>query len=267
MSLRIKEVMDIMESYAPLELMEEYDNVGLMVGDKEKEVTKILFSLDCTLNAIEEAKVKGCNLIITHHPLLFKKPKNITMDTIQGKKIISLIEKNIALYSAHTNLDVTHKGLNDIIMRLLGFSNFEIIEKTTMASDAGTGRLVTISEGIRLIDLLKQVKEKLGIDNLRYSGDLDKIVRKVAVINGSGEDYFDLAVEKGSDCIITGDTTYHYVSDFNEAGVCIIDAGHFETEWPSFKWVAEFLKSKLDNEQIDASVIISETCLNPYKYF
>lgn len=267
MSLKIKEVMDIMEEYSPMKLMEEYDNVGLMVGDKEKEITKILFALDCTLKVIDEAEAKGCNLIMTHHPLLFRKPKNITQDTLQGKKIMALVKKDIALYSSHTNLDITHKGLNDIIMRLLGFDKFEIIEATSPGATTGIGRMVSIPEGIRLGGLLKSVKEKLEVENLRYAGKMEDIVRKIAVINGSGQDYFDICVSKGADCIITGDTTYHYVSDYNEEGVAIIDAGHFNTEWPSFKWVAQFLESRIRTLGNEVSIIISEECTNPYKYF
>lgn len=110
---KVKDVIGVMEEFAPKTLKEDFDNVGLMVGDKEKKVEKILLALDCTLNVIEEAKEKKVDLIITHHPLIFRKPNSITTDTLIGKKIIELIKNDISLYSSHTNLDSAEKGLNE----------------------------------------------------------------------------------------------------------------------------------------------------------
>ena len=128
MTLKVRDIDKIMEEYAPARFKESYDNVGLMVGDKECEVTSILVALDCTLEVIEEAKKKGCNVILTHHPLLFKKPTNITTDTLLGRKILELIKNDINVYSSHTNLDSVKGGINDIIMEFLGFENYYIIE-------------------------------------------------------------------------------------------------------------------------------------------
>jgi len=266
MSLKVKDIVGIMEEYAPGRLKESYDNVGLMVGDSNCEVTRILIALDCTLKVIEEATKCGCNLIITHHPLLFNKPESITTDTLQGKKIIELIKNNINLYSSHTNLDSTPNGINEIIMRALGFNESNILETSPLNPQAGIGRIALMEGNITLEELIHKVKLKLNIGTLRYCGDEERIINKVAVINGSGEDYIEMAIKNGADCIITGDTTYHYVSDSNEEGIAIIDAGHFDTEWPAMKMVAERINKDLKQLGFTADILMSKSTINPYKF-
>ncbi|MCH5139051.1 Nif3-like dinuclear metal center hexameric protein, partial [Clostridiaceae bacterium UIB06] len=223
MTLKVKDIHRIMEEHAPARFKESYDNVGLMVGDRECEVTSILVALDCALEVIEEAKKKECNLILTHHPLIFKKPNSITTDTLIGKKILQLIKNDINVYSSHTNLDSVKGGINEIVMELLGFNNYYTIDLSDRRGDndnsTGIGRIATLSEPINLSELCDKIKTSLNISVLRYSGEDSYSIKKVAVINGSGQDYFSEARRLGADCIITGDTTYHYVSDFNEEGI------------------------------------------------
>lgn len=270
MPLIVKDIDTIMEQYAPSKLKESYDTVGLMVGDMKSEVTSILVALDCTLDVIEEAKLNSCNMIFTHHPLLFKKPKSITTDTLIGRKIIELVKNDINVYSSHTNLDSTLGGMNDIIMQILDFKYIRIMEHSSnedsFGSNSGIGRIAEIPNPIRLDELCNKVKEKLGLKYLRYSGQDKKVIKNIAVINGSGQDYFNLAKKLGADCIITGDTTYHYVSDFNEQGIAVIDAGHFGTEWPSICVVSNYLKNRIESMGFKNNVILSKVNIDPYKY-
>ncbi|MDW8799796.1 Nif3-like dinuclear metal center hexameric protein [Clostridium sp. A1-XYC3] len=270
MSLKVKNIHSIMEKHAPARLKQSYDNVGLMVGDMNSEVSSILIALDCTMDVVEEAKKKGCNLIFTHHPLLFKKPSNITTDTLLGRKIIELIRNDISLYSSHTNLDAVKGGINDIIMNLLGMDKCKIIEPIEGTSGneegSGIGRIAELKEVITLDQFCDRIKKALNISVLRYAGPESKKITKVAVINGSGQDYFSAAKKMGADCVITGDTTYHYVSDFQEEGIAIIDAGHFGTEWPAMTLVAEYLKKQIEDMGFNSTIILSETSRNPYKY-
>ncbi|HCO74628.1 MAG TPA: Nif3-like dinuclear metal center hexameric protein, partial [Clostridium sp.] len=142
--VKINEIINIMEGLAPLNLKESYDNVGFMVGNREREVTKVLVALDCTIKVIEEAKELGAQLILTHHPLLFIKPKTITTDSLQGKKLMKLIENGIALYSSHTNWDTVKGGLNDEFVKILGFQESKIIEVAPSDPTAGVGRIVQL---------------------------------------------------------------------------------------------------------------------------
>ena len=269
MSLKVKDLMRIMEEYAPLKYKEDFDNVGLMVGDPECEVDSILVALDCTMSIIEEAKDKGCNFILTHHPLLFIKPKSITTKTLQGRKIIELIRNDINLYSSHTNLDSAKDGINDLIVKLLEFDNWQIIDEKIDDSSGekiGIGRIVNLSSPVTLEELCNKVKDALHISMLKYSGRDNAVVQRIAVINGSGDDFLYKAKALGADCIITGDTTYHYVSDLNEEGVSVIDVGHFESEWPGMQIVGIWLQNKINFAGYDNKVYISEKANSPYKY-
>ncbi|WP_097026139.1 Nif3-like dinuclear metal center hexameric protein [Clostridium peptidivorans] len=268
MSLKIQDIANIIEEFAPIKLKEDFDNVGLMVGDAQKEVTSILIALDCTLDVIQEANDRGCNLIISHHPLLFKKPSSITTETLLGKKIINLIKNDISLYSSHTNLDATKDGINDIIMSLLDFKNYEVISpnKNSIDNFTGLGRIATLSTAITLDELCDRVKDSLDIISLKYIGDEKKLIKKVAVINGSGNDFLMKAKNLGAECIITGDSTYHYASDLAEDGICLIDAGHFHTEWPGMQIVGKWLQNRIKLMGHNIEIILSTKTVCPYKY-
>lgn len=233
-----------------------------MVGDKNKEVKKVLLALDCTLKVIEEAKKENVELIITHHPLIFKRPSSITTDTLQGKKIIELIKNDISLYSSHTNLDSVENGLNDTIVSILGFDNSKILEKNKRDDKAGLGRIVSLKESIQLEDLISKIKKSLNINNLRVVKGKDK-VNKIAIINGSGQDFIGKAVALGADCIITGDTTYHFASDYKEMEISILDVGHFASEQITFFNVMENLKEKFK----DVEFITSTVEEDPFSFY
>ena len=260
--IKVNNIINEMELLAPTYLKEDFDNVGLMVGDKNKEVKKVLLALDCTLKVIEEDKKENVELIITHHPLIFKRPSSITTDTLQGKKIIELIKNDISLYSSHTNLDSVENGLNDTIVSILGFDNSKILEKNKRDDKAGLGRIVSLKESIQLEDLISKIKKSLNINNLRVVKGKDK-VNKIAIINGSGQDFIGKAVALGADCIITGDTTYHFASDYKEMEISILDVGHFASEQITFFNVMENLKEKFK----DVEFITSTVEEDPFSFY
>ena len=260
--IKVNNIINEMELLAPTYLKEDFDNVGLMVGDKNKEVKKVLLALDCTLKVIEEAKKENVELIITHHPLIFKRPSSITTDTLQGKKIIELIKNDISLYSSHTNLDSVENGLNDTIVSILGFDNSKILEKNKRDDKAGLGRIVSLKESIQLEDLISKIKKSININNLRVVKGKDK-VNKIAIINGSGQDFIGKAVALGADCIITGDTTYHFASDYKEMEISILDVGHFASEQITFFNVMENLKEKFK----DVEFITSTVEEDPFSFY
>jgi dinuclear metal center YbgI/SA1388 family protein len=263
MMVKVRDITKEIEAFAPKFLMESYDNVGLMVGDQNKKVKKALLSLDCTNDVINEAVSLNCELIITHHPLLFKRPKNIIKGDLLGNKVISLIKEDIALYSCHTNLDSAKEGINETIVKMLGFNTQKIIESNECNNyeQGGIGRLVNLEKEQSLDNLIELVKKNLNIKKMRVVRGTEKVT-KLAIINGSGQDFFYKAKNLGADCIITGDTTYHFASDFKEMGISIIDAGHFGTEYLVFLKTLEFLKEKFKSVEF----IASKRCQDPYDF-
>ncbi|MGL4760272.1 MAG: Nif3-like dinuclear metal center hexameric protein [Sarcina sp.] len=257
---------EIMERIAPPHLKEDFDNVGLMVGDRNKEVKKVLLALDCTDLVIEEAKQVEAELILTHHPLIFKKPSSITTDTLQGRKIIKLIQNDINLYSAHTNWDSVREGINDTIVDMLGFKSEEIIDRHKADNNAGIGRVVTLEEPLTLDEIMDICYKAFGLKGLRYSGSPEKVIEKIAIVNGSGQSYFDDAIQRGADLVITGDTTYHFVSDYTEMGMSILDIGHFKSEWPVLIEVNKKLQKELKNMGEELEFVISEKAEDPFKF-
>jgi dinuclear metal center YbgI/SA1388 family protein len=260
---RVIDIAKEIEEFAPKFLKEDYDNVGLMIGDENKKVKRVLLSLDCTNKVVQEAISFNCDLIITHHPLLFKRPKNIIKGDLVGDKVITLVKEDIALYSCHTNLDSAKNGINETIVNMLGFNSNEIIQPNEYENykDGGIGRIVRLEKEILLCDIIELVKENLNIKNMRIVRGSEK-VKVLAIINGSGQDFFIKAKNLGADCIITGDTTYHFASDFKEMKISIIDAGHFSTEYLVFLKTLEFLKDKFN----DVEFIASKKCKDPYDF-
>lgn len=265
MSIVLRDFDKVIEGLAPKELKEDYDNVGLMVGSMDAPIKNIMVALDCTKEVISEAVNKDCSLIFTHHPMLFKPLKNIDKDSLIGSMVYKLIEANINLYSAHTNLDKTSQGINDLLVDILfpGKLQSKAIEGV---EGSGIGRIVLLDKSIPLSELIQNIKKELEIPVLRYCGDLNTNINKVAVINGSGEDYINEALSKGADCIITGDTSYHPINDAKEKNIPIIDAGHFKTEWKAFTLFAKLLESKLKYLDPEIKLYISSVSEDPYKY-
>lgn len=267
MPFLIKDFVNIMENIAPSCLKEDWDNVGLIIGKENTEVTNILVALDCTMEVIDEAIRLNCNLIFTHHPLIFSNISRINDGTFLGKKILKLIQNNINVFAAHTNLDLQIGGINDLFCETLGLTDIKIISNSqNKGLKNGFGRMSTIKSGILLKDFCYDICSKLQIQNLRYIGDENTVIYKPSFLNGSGSEFFKDVYELGSDCIVTGDTKYHLVNDYRELGVSIIDVGHFDTEWIPFKLFCKNLNSKLKELNVK-EIIFSTAISSPYKYF
>lgn len=265
MCAKVKDFMKLVESHAPTSYKEDYDNVGLMVGDGEDKIKGILFSMDTTNEVIEEAKEKGANLIVSHHPLLFMKPNSVTKETLQGRKIIELIRNNINVYAAHTNLDSVKDGMNDTIVKMFDYKDFDIIEQCPFDFDSGIGRIVYLRRAIKLKDFIEKTKKVLNVPMLRYSGKLDQTVRRIAIINGSGQSLFKKSQELGADCILTADTTYHHVQEFEELGIAIVDPGHYLSEKKVFNYLMDKMAKEF-NQEFSVPVYFSEVEKDPYQF-
>ncbi|MDO4588450.1 MAG: Nif3-like dinuclear metal center hexameric protein [Fusobacterium sp.] len=249
--MKVKDIVSILEKKYPKNNAENWDNVGLLVGKLNQEVRKIQFSIDATENAIENAVKNGVDMIITHHPMIFKPIKSVTTMDILGKKIIKLIENKKSLYAMHTNLDSSKGGLNDYILHLLDVKESKIIDVNETDNEVGIGRIYTLSEKVTLEKYAEFIKKKLKIKNIRViCENKEKSIRKIALINGSGMSYWRKVKSLGADLFITGDVGYHEALDAKEAGINIFDIGHFESE----NCFVELLSKEL--EKIGVEIIV-----------
>lgn len=229
--MKISEIIEIIENIAPPEIAEEWDNVGLLLGDKDKNVSKVLVALDINAEIIKQAVENKVDLIVTHHPLIFKPIGRVT-----DKNLLVLLENKIAVYSAHTNLDNCEDGVNKVLAELLELEN---IKREGMSAYGDCNEC----DSLQFIEL---VKTKLGVNSVRCSNVTDKKIKKVAVLGGSGGDFLMNAVNLGCDAFITGEASYHDAQCACENNILLITAGHFETENPVVDMLCELLQSNTE---------------------
>ena len=250
----VKDILSFLETLAPANLKMEWDNVGLLCGSKNTEVTKILVALDPFEGVCREAAEIGAELIVTHHPLIFRAPNAITDETSIGRSIMFLCRHGISAVNAHTNLDIAPGGVNDVLAAKLGLQNIVTLEDGLLR----TGDVTEQS----LESFLASVKEKLGCQGLRYvSGG--KPVKQVAVGGGSCASEMMDALAAGCDTFVTSDIKYNQFWDAQDLGLNLIDAGHFHTENPVVAVLAEKLRAAFP----EIEVKISETHTDCMKYY
>ncbi len=227
--ITVGKIADLIESFAPKSLQESYDNAGLQVGDPQMPVTAVMLCLDFTEDILNEAIERGCNMIISHHPLLFRGLKEITgADPIQ-RMVIKAIQANIALYSAHTNLDSATDGVSFEMSRMLGMTNVGVLQPTAPGANTGLGVIGEIAPTPKM-EFLRTVKEIFNVKALRYSEFTPKLViKRVALCGGAGASLIENAIVQKADAMITGDVKYHDFTGFGHE-ILIADIGHYESE-------------------------------------
>ncbi len=261
--MRISDIIDFLESFAPRNLAESWDNVGLLVGDKSNNAKKVLLALDVTDEVIDEAIATESNLIITHHPMIFKAVKNVTTEDAVGKRIIKLIQNNIAVYTLHTNLDSTLGGTNDILANILQLKNIEVLEPLEVDENYGLGRVGVFEEEKTVREVLQFIKDTGRFDYINYAVDFDgleKKVNKVGLCTGSVSDkHVYKAKSKGCDLYVTGDLTYHSAQIAKNIGITIVDVGHYCSENIVFESLAEMLSANYREVDFIISKVNSQT--------
>ena len=220
----VRDVERFLYDWAPAGLAAEWDNVGLLVGDPEREVRRILTTLDITEAVVEEAIGAGVDLIVSHHPVMncaWHPVQTLRTDDRQGRILTKLVENHISAICMHTNLDAAEGGVNDILAKKLGLLDTEYLNEEKI------GRVGTLKCELPLVEFTRFVVKSLGCNGLRYT-DCGKPVHRVAVGGGACGDYIAQAVALGCDTFVTSDLRYHDFLDTKELN--LIDAGHFPTE-------------------------------------
>ena len=225
----VKNIYDYINSIAPFETQEEWDNAGFLIGEFRKEVKKAVLCLDVTKAVAEYAKDVDADLIISHHPVIFSGIKNVK----KGSAVYTCVENDIAVISAHTNFDLAVGGINYNLASRLGLNDIRQIE----------GSFITVGNldyEMSIDDFAQYVSDTLDVSGLRYT-DTEKPIQTVAVGGGACEEYTELAMQN-ADCFVTGDMKYHAMLDCAEHGYAVISAGHYETEHDSFMMLMNKLK-------------------------
>lgn len=239
--MKCRDLMKRLESIAPIHYAEKWDNVGLIVGDEEQEIHKVLIALDPSTEVIEQAIKQQCDMIITHHPLIFSPMKKITNGDFIGKRILSMMDHSIAYYAMHTNMDIAIMA--DESAAMIGLTDTVALEPVMPDNEKiGIGRFGRLEKTMTLLELAKKMKEQFKLDDVRVVGELSNEIKKVAISTGSGEDFIENAIQMGADVLITGDIRHHKALDAIERNLSIIDAGHYGTERFMVEWLASHLE-------------------------
>ena len=248
---KIKDIFSIMDQIAPPGYASDWDSIGLQTGDPYAEAKGVLIALDPSVEAVKEAASRGLNILITHHPLLFSGIKSIDLSKPLGKIIKAAINLDVAIFSAHTNLDAARGGVSDMLARALNIRNLSPMETTKNADDdlVGIGRVGTFPGRPALIDIVNNVKKQLAIDKVRVMGDMNKVIEKVALCGGSGGSLIEEASRLKADLYISGDINYHRARDAEALGLAVIDIGHFSSEKCLIEGLAKILNEKIKGEQ------------------
>lgn len=241
-----KTLMEYLEQWAPVALAESWDNPGLLVGDGEAEVKKVLVALDVTDAVISEAEELGANWIVTHHPMLFSAMKQITTSTPNGRRILRMAKDGIQHYAMHTNLDIAFGGTNDVLAQVAGLSQVEVLSPSCEQNgkENGLGRIGVLEQEMAFADFADELRKKLGLTHINIVGDRNKRVRRVALCTGSGMDFLMDAVKKGADVYISGDIRFHESQKALDAGICLVDATHYASENLIVPVIVQYLRDK-----------------------
>ena len=260
--MKIKEVLSALERFAPLPLQESWDNAGLQVGLTETEVSGALLCLDVNEKIVDEAIQKGCNLVVSHHPLLFRGLKTISDLTDVQRTVMKAVQKGVCVISMHTNMDNAKGGVNYKMAEKLGLRDVQFLApKMVDGVESGSGVIGELPEAQASDDFVLAVKKAFGVECAMCNELLRRPVRKVALCGGAGDFLLDDALKAGADAFITGEMHYHqYFGYEQQILICVI--GHYQSE----QYTAEIFRDIIEKECPGVRTCIAETCTNPVLY-
>ena len=267
--VRIKDIFQWIDSWAPFRYVESWDNCGLQVGNPESPATRVLVALDPASWVLREAQELGCQCVVTHHPLLFRPISSVRTDSWPGSIIRQALLAGISIIAAHTNLDAAPQGTNVQLKDLLGLDVIGPLDsEAVLCGDErylGIGLVGLLPREVTLESLAARLNGALGGTVVRITGDLRKQITRVAVCTGSGGSLMEKVLASGAEVFITGDLKYHDARFAEESGLAVIDIGHFASEKLVLEPFGDFLRSKAKSEGAELEVFVSKSEIDPFK--
>ncbi len=263
--MNVQEILDFVGEVAPLDLAEDWDNVGLLLGGRSSEVSSVLTCLTLTPDVATEAIERKAGLIVSHHPILFRSVKRITTDNPEGRMLLDLAAANVAVYSPHTGYDSAQNGINRQLAELLELINVGILrpaETEAGTESIGAGRHGELPQEMTLRDLVAVVKHRLYIPGIQFVGDPDLVVRKVGIACGAAAEFLADAEKVGCQALLTGEARFHDCLAARSRGLGMILPGHYATERPAM----EHLASRLSERFPTLEVVASESESDPVQW-
>ena len=258
--MKVKDIVAAIEEFAPASYQSDFDNTGLQVGSPEQEVHGVLGGFDCTVELVQEAVEKGCDMIVTHHPLIYHPIKKLDPADPTAAAVIAAVKAGVAVYSAHTSADKVPAGVSWTMAEKLGLSGV----RTLAPEDPGVGFGVVgdLPEALPAKDAVAMVKKAFGLPVVRTSALVEEPVSRIAMCGGSGTSLIPAAIAAGAQMYVCGDISYHYF--FLPKGFMVVDAGHFETEVEIVKVLVSVIRKKFPTFVTLASENIGKA--NPVNY-
>ncbi len=271
MNARVADIIEMMEVIAPACLAEEWDNAGLQVGHEKWPVEKVWIALDPTKEVIDKACKHNVDLLITHHPLIFSSFKSVNFETNTGQIIYNAAINKLSVFSSHTNLDSASHGINDILSEKIGLTDLEVLSKKNHLTEdtekiEGIGRVGNLNKKKSLNELALFLKKKLNLDTIRITGNPDLEIKKVAVCSGSGGSLIKDFFSSGATVYITGDIKFHEARMIEDAGLGLIDIGHFASEHIFIEKLKKMLIKSAEKRGLKIDITACDIEKDPFLY-
>ena len=258
--MKVRDVIKVIEDFAPISIQEGWDNSGLCIGSPEDEVTSVLLALDCTEALVDEAVQCGADMIITHHPLIFSGLKTISPEDQVGAAVIKAIRHGVAVYAAHTSADKVIAGVSGAMAEKLGLENVRILDED--GDGTGLGVVGELPQPLTAEQAVALVKDKFALKVMKASRPVDGLIRRIAMCGGSGSSLIHAARKSGAQLYISGDISYH--NFFTPRGFMIMDIGHYESEIEIVNILFSLIKKNFPTFAVRITQNINS---NPIYYF
>jgi len=263
MAPTVHDLLDLLDRLAPFDLAESWDNPGLQVGDLSQVITRVCVALDPSVESLRSCSRRTGQLLLTHHPLIFKPLTSLDIRKYPASVLYEAVKTNISIIAVHTNLDMARMGINQMLADQLELREVRVLNEIDADEGWGLGRIGFLPEGVPLSSFVQKAKTILGADQLRVTGDLDKEIRRVAVVGGSGGSLIGNAFDRGADLLLTGDVGHHDALEAKALGLAVIDGGHFLTERLGLKKFTAFFRETMKEQDWDVDIVFLEDEVDP----